>query len=235
MKKSLAVAALSLATCAASAQQTPFAPGEYLDNLGGWLIIKPGSDGTAAFTLHTVGRNFHICDASGVIQKNRQAVLKADAGMKACRLYFEQTKDGIQVDIKDQCTQPCGAGATLDGIYRKPAAGCERAAVRKSRDEFKRFYDKKAYAEARGALEPLLKSCTPTLDNNTTDWIRNDLALTYHRLGDNAACRKTLEPLAEDAKKTDAQIEQDYPAPSEREAALRLVRAARTNLKLCAK
>lgn len=231
--KTLSLIALALAAVTGAAwaqQQGPFQPGEYLDRLGGYLIIKPGSGGTNAFTLHTTGQNFSACNAQGVIQKNRQAVLKDDG--ITCTLYFGQKSDGIEIDLKDTCNAFCGVGATLDGMYVKAEPGCERAAVRKTRDEFKRLYDKKAFADARAALEPVLTRCGKTLDNDADGWVRNDLAVTYRHLGDAAACRKVLEPLAAEAAKPDPPVKELL--SRERES-LRIVRATRTNLKLCQK
>ena len=206
-------------------------PGEYLDGSGGYLVIKPASAGSLPFTLHTVGGNKHVCDAQGTIGKNGQAVLKTDDNV-ACTLDFAAKPEGVEVSLKKMCSGFCGARASLDGMFLKPATGCDRAGVRMSRAEFKKLYDKKAYAEARSVLEPVLKRCSKTLDSREDGWIRNDLGLTFARLGDAAACRKTLEPLAEDAGKTDAKIREELP-PNEADTLIRIARAARTNLKLC--
>jgi hypothetical protein len=61
---------------------------------------------------------------------------------------------------------------------------------------------------------------------------RNDLAVALYHLGDPAACRNVLEPLAKDAAKTDAAIREEQ-RPSDADSAVRLARATRTNLKLC--
>ncbi|HYH41503.1 MAG TPA: hypothetical protein VD867_05945 [Burkholderiales bacterium] len=206
-------------------------PGEYLDGSGGFLIIKPATGGGVPFTLHTVGGNKHICDAQGTIGKNGQAVLKSDDNAP-CTLDFTTKAEGVEVSLKKVCVGFCGARATLDGMFLKPATGCDRAGVRMSRAEFKKLYDKKAYAEARSVLEPVFKRCSKTLDSREDGWIRNDLGLTFARLGDAGACRKTLEPLAEDAGKTDAKIREELP-PNEADSLIRIARAARTNLKLC--
>ena len=63
--------------------------------------------------------------------------------------------------------------------------------------------------------------------------MRNDLALTQFRLGDAAGCLRTLEPLAKDAAKSDAQIRDEMVAPTDVDNWLPVVKAARTNLKLC--
>jgi len=212
--------------------QTALQPGEYLDGRGGYLTIKPGSGGNLPFTIHTVGMNMHTCDVDGQIGKNGQAIVKPDGENTTCTVYFTQKADGIDVSLKKECGGFCGARASFDGMFLKPAAGCDRAGVRKARTAFKRLYDKKAYAEARTTLEPVLSRCTKTLDSDEEGWVRNDLAITLLRLGDPATCRKTLEPLAEDAAKTDAKIKEELP-PSDAERVVRIARATRTNLKLC--
>ena len=104
--------------------------------------------------------------------------------------------------------------------------------MRKTRAEFKRLYDKKAYPDARSTLEPVLTKCKKTLDLDSDGWIRNDVAIALHHLGDAAACRQMLEPLSKDAAKTDAAIREDM-QPSDGDSAIRIARATRTNLKLC--
>jgi hypothetical protein len=104
--------------------------------------------------------------------------------------------------------------------------------VAASRKTFKRQYDAKDFAAAQATLAPVLGDCSKTLDWITTGRVRNDLAITQFRLGDRAGCLKTLEPLAEDAAKTDQGVKDSYP-PADAEDILPVARAARTNLKLC--
>ena len=231
--KILSYALLSfIAIAGAAFAQTALQPGEYLDGRGGYLTIKPGTGGNLPFTIHTVGANMHTCDVEGRIGKNGQAVVKADGEDATCTVIFTQKPDGIDVSSANACGGFCGARAHLEGMFLKPAAGCDRAGVRKARADFKRSYDKKAYAEARTTLEPVLTRCSKTLDSDEEGWVRNDLAITLLRLGDPAACRKTLDPLTEDAAKTDAKIKEELP-PSDAERVVRIARATRTNLKLC--
>lgn len=122
--------------------------------------------------------------------------------------------------------------ASFSGTYIKPAPACTDKAVANSRRTFKRQYDAKDYAAAQTTLAPVLGGCDRTIDWITKGWIRNDLALAQMRGGDRAACLKTLQPLIEDAAMTDDEIKSSYP-PSDAEIFLPVVRAARTNLKLC--
>jgi hypothetical protein len=51
-------------------------------------------------------------------------------------------------------------------------------------------------------------------------------------LGDFTACQRTLQSLAADAAKTDEALREKYP-PSDADSYLPIVKAARTNIKLC--
>ena len=221
---------LTALSAVAFAQQGGLQPGEYLDGGGGVLVIKGGTATGLPFDLQTVGANRHSCSVQGSIGKNGQAVVKEDG--ETCTIGFAAKPDGVDVQVKGECHRFCGARATLDGMFYKPPAGCERAAVRKTRTQFKQLYDKKAYADARAALEPIITKCQKTLDLDSDGRIRNDLAITQYHLGDSAGCRKTLEPLAEEAGKTDAKLREDYP-PSDAEMFIAVARMTRTNLKLC--
>jgi hypothetical protein len=226
------VFALALAASAAYAQKAGLEPGEYLDGSGGYLLIKPAKDGVLPFEIRTISPARHSCEVDGRIAKNGQALLKPGADLPNCTVHFERKGDGIEVSLKSVCPGYCGARASFDGMYLKPAQGCDRAGLRKTRAEFKRFYDRKAYSEARAALEPMLKRCEKTLDEDEDGWIRNDLAITYLRLGDPAECRNVLQPLAANAAKTEAQLREDL-IPNDPDRTLRIARATRTNLKLC--
>ena len=62
--------------------------------------------------------------------------------------------------------------------------------------------------------------------------IRNDLAVTFHKLGDCRACYAILEPYAEDAALKDDDID-GYYGVVDRYVYLSTVSAARVNLRLC--
>jgi hypothetical protein len=230
-KRTACIAAAAVLVCGpAYAQKTVLQPGEYRDGSGGALSIKPGKDGAFAFKLNTFGTNRHSCDAQGTIAKSGIAVLKEDK--VTCTLQFAMKGDTVDVTLKDVCNAFCGAGATLDGTFYKVAAGCEPKAVQASRNEFRKLYEKKAYAEARTLLEPLVKRCQKTIEERDDGWLRNDLALAYLRLGDTNACRTTLEPFAAYAAKSDDKNREDL-GPNQADILAPVIRATRTNLKLC--
>lgn len=221
------------ALAGAAAAQTATPPtGEYLAERGwGVLLVKPGRDGRVPFDLQAMGGNMHSCSLDGTIERGR-AVLEGDGSDKPCIVTFAAKGDGIEVTSNGACRNYCGARAGFEQIYLRPASGCTRAEVRRARDDFKRLYDRKAYGEARSRLEPVLASCSRTLWYPDEGWIRNDLAITLHRLGDQAACRRVLEKYAEEAALPDAEILANHP-PSDGATILPILKAARTNLKLC--
>jgi hypothetical protein len=112
------------------------------------------------------------------------------------------------------------------------ARACTLGALKKTREAFKVQYDRKDFAAARAALEPVVKACGRTLDRFEGGWIRNDLAITQYRLGDLAGCTQTLAPLSTDARKSDQHIRNDY-GQMDAEKYLPVIKATRTNLKLC--
>lgn len=131
------------------------------------------------------------------------------------------------------CTGYCGLNATFEGLFLRLAPACTGKAVAATRRRFKAQYDARRFGEARATLGPLLESCGRLFDRQDEARLRNDLAVTLYHLGEREACRRTLAPLAVDAALTDAQLRERLP-PADADAALSVVRAARTNLKLCA-
>lgn len=227
MKLRAALAATLLA-CAgqAGAQTATPAAGEYIYEGGaGTLTVKAGG----RFTLNTVGANAHTCELEGTIVHGKSKLEDS-----ACTVTFTLAPGQVTVGTNgaDGCRESCGARAHFEGVFYKPAPGCTTAGVAASRRAFKRQYDAKDYAGAQATLAPVLTGCDKVLHWITRDWIRNDLALAQLRAGDRAGCLKTLQPLAEDAARTDEAVRQDFP-PADGDAYLPVVRAARTNLKLC--
>jgi len=224
-------------TCpaAALAQPAPLAPGEYLTEQGwGRMTIEPAAGGAQKFTIEALGANAHSCSLDGAI-RGRQARLE-DTGEKdrPCVVDFTPKGGGIEVMPKTEeaCRAFCGMRARFDGLYLKPAPGCGGDQVQKTRAAFKRIYDKKDYAQARATLAPVLATCGKTLSFEEESWVRNDLAITYYRLGDLAECRRALDPLRELAALSAAEVRDGFP-PADAELRAPIARAARANLKLC--
>jgi hypothetical protein len=227
------LALFALAMCAsADAQQGGLEPGEYITERGwGVLKIDPAVKSALPFSIEAVGGNLFVCALEGDI-RNGRATLESEDRRKPCVVTFTRKGDAIDVTSNDMCGYHCGAHASFPGVYYKVATLCTTVALKKSREGFKTHYDRKDYTGARALLEPVVKNCARTLDRFTGGWIRNDLAITQYRLGDRAGCGETLRPLANDAAKTNEALIAEYGA-MDAERYLPVVRAARTNLKLC--
>lgn len=200
--------------------------GTYVRTAGsGTLVLKKGS-----FRIESTGGNAHVCSISGTWSGEKGVA--SDEGER-CEVTFTAKGDDVEVagQETDSCRSYCGVRASFDGTFFLPPQGCGRAEVTKTRAAFKAQYDKKKYAEAEATLAPLLTTCGHLLDRFDVMWVRNDLALTQHKAGRDAACLATLEPLAEyrDAPP-------DEPVgyePSYQEVMTRIAKATRTNAKLC--
>ena len=213
-------------------------PGEYIADggLGQLSIARPEGEGAsrgAAFTLDTVGGNFHVCNLEGRIVDGR-ATLETYDDEPACVVTFHPVEGGVEVTGTSECRNFCGMRAHFAGTYLRPSAGCSDAERQATRARFKRLYDGKRHAEALATLTPLATRCARTLDRYEKGRILNDIAITQYRLGDRADCLRTLAPFAEEAALTDDAILEGYP-PSEGDAWLPIVKAARFNLGLCRK
>jgi len=217
------------------AQRGALEPGIYVTE-GGWgdLTVKRGKDGTVSFTIFALGGNAHMCDLGGEIRNGRATLTESVDADSPCIVRFEPMGAGIKVSAEtyESCRYYCGMRANFEGDYLKPAPACLPKAIRKSRLDFKRLYDRKAYAEAVDVLEPLLKGCSKTMTWVDKGWIRNDLALAYHRMKRDDICLSLLKDFEADAAKTDEQIREEYP-PADADTYWPILNAARTNLKLC--
>jgi hypothetical protein len=219
---SLAVA-MSVSVHAADAVRA----GSY-ENPNGNLVVT-GSATALKFKIDAFGANGHTCSLDGDIKGN-QATLEGDES--PCVVTFDASAKGIAVSSKPACRTYCGMRAQFDGLYFTPAPGCSSDDRSHTRDAFKAIYAKKDYAAARAKLEPVLTRCEPVLSWLEKASIRNDMAVTLYHLHERAACLSVLEPLAADAAKTDDAVRENYP-PTDADDYLPLVKAARTNLKLC--
>lgn len=216
---------ISLALAVAALLTAAPADGEYLQSHGsGSLVIKAGT-----FKLETLGANGHTCLVEGKIKGEL-----AHANEGKCKLTFGVK--GNVVDVKalhsEDCSEWCGARAWLEGEFTRPAPECTRQAVEETRASFKVLYDQKKWKEALAQLTPLLPKCEDMIGRFEVMWIRNDLAITLHHAGDDAACRKTLEPFGDLLTvKPDEYVTAE---PSYDGLYQDIARAAQTNAKLCA-
>lgn len=224
----------------AAASVTPAAhaqlkPGEYVFEQGrGTLRIVSGGTDTFKFKLNTVGSNFHICELEGLIRNGEARMAESDQKNLPCIVMFKAEPKGVAVASKHErtCSTYCGVRAHFDGFYTLPPAGCAPSEVRRTRDQFKAAYDRKQYPAALALLKPVMDQCGSLLNEFEDGWVRNDLAVTYFRVGNGAACRDTLKWLVDLARQPDRAISEGYP-PSDGAEYLRIAQATRYNLKLC--
>lgn len=208
-------------------------PGEYITE-GGWgTLTLTGREDALRFSIVTIGANGHSCELEGAVHNGRASLEGLDDD-EFCVVTLLATPEGIDVNGSpaDVCRMNCGARAGFEALYLRPARECTSKAVAATRTKFKKLYDAKKFAQARTTLAPLLGTCIRFIDRWTEGWIRNDMAVTLHKLGDRAGCRAVLDPLADDAEMTDAEILESYP-PIDAEMLTPIIRATRTNLALC--
>lgn len=215
---------------AASAQEA----GTYVrEGNTGVLVVKPSSDGTASFKIVSYGSGLHTCEIEGPLRERRGTVPTARG---ECEITFEPATGGIKVEAaeegKEACAGFCGAGADFDGVYLSEDETCTPKERSKARSRFKRLFDKKAYAEARELLQPVLESCSATMAQDEQYWFRNDLAFTLARLGEKQACLDMLEPLIGDSNSSDDELREKY-GPVWADTFVRLKKATLANLKAC--
>lgn len=213
---------------------TSLKPGEYLTE-GAWghLSLRPGFGNSLVFAIEATGGNMHVCALDGEVNGGKATLEGADE-KTPCVVTFVHTGEGVKVSANepDACRDYCGARASFEGLYLRPSARCTKEAVATARKSFKQLYDTRQFAQARSVLEPVLTLCSRTLHRAEEGRIRNDLAVTMHKLADLSGCQLVLQPLAEDAKLTDAEFREGNP-PADADMMLPIVRAARTNLRLC--
>ena len=117
---------------------------------------------------------------------------------------------------------------------------CDTQRIQIRRDQFRKLYDQKNYAQARAQLEPIAKTCSNRINSTDLGWIRNDLAITMYNLGDYAGCLNVLQPLQEYVDESEKASPSKYVTmygpqfgPKVADDARRLAKTTRANLKLC--
>jgi hypothetical protein len=218
----------------AHAKSPAIVPGTYVLGYGsGDLTIAAQKNDKQEFNIDVVGANAHTCTLSGQIEGE---VARLTEGDQVCQVRFVPKNGGVDVMVdgdQEPCRAYCGVRAWFEGFYLSEAPKCRAKKVEAERARFKKLYDKKAYAEARDILRAVLDQCAQQSHESVLGWVRNDLAITYHKLKDDASCLEVLKPLAELANTPDDDIKGMGPADAEYR--IPIAKAARHNLKLCGK
>lgn len=191
---------------AASAAHAQIAVGEYATRGGEFTLqVTPG-----AFEISGVGSNGNPCTIDGL----RQGLTgrASDAG-RVCVVKFARHPDGVEVKAQTRsiCTRFCGAEATFEGVYLKPAAGCSDKERERTQKSVEAATEAKDDAKVETLLSKQLESCVKTLPWLDGVGARTDLAAAQFRQGRKADCLKTLEPLVEDADASDEKLQEKYP------------------------
>jgi len=228
----LALASILATTAAFGADVAPLKPGKYVAN-GGLLTLARTRGGATTFELLVVSPwNGHTCGPMDGEIRDGSAIV-ADGKTARCVVTFAAHGDAIEVASKGSaCKDQCGAAVAFEGRYAALPPECDSPALAQTRQQFDRAYAAKNYAAALDILQPALTRCVDTLDSADAASLRNDVAITQYHLHDAAGCLQTLEPLREDADKSDSDLESNFPVFA-LDQRLPGIHAARTNLKLC--
>lgn len=215
-----------LATFAAATLAAP-APGEYFlhDGTSGMLTLQRDQ----RFDIRTLGVNDNTCGLKGRIVAG-----KATIDGSSCRISVTPAGPDILIAADDlsACRDYCGVQGVFEGRYRQPPDSCSRKVVQQARRSFKLRYDTGDFSAALAILRPVAGRCPDWIGPRDTAWIANDIALALFKAGDSQGCLDTLAFMQRDAAMSDAQFSETYP-PEHVRAFRPVVRAARTNLRLC--
>lgn len=205
-------------------------PGVYATS-GGWgqLAIGASETGTV-FTLEAENAG-DGCHFSGRMQGSRATVYDGDAPSQ-CVFELGLERTTIDIAASAACDAYCGRNGSYEGRYIRLAPACEPEAVRQARDRFRSSYANGDYADADRALAPVYSQCLANLPMLDEAGVRNDFAVTRHKLGDDAGCLLALEKYRADAARSDDEITENM-APAVAGDYLSAIRTARTNIAMC--
>ena len=196
--------ALSL-LLAATAAQAQIAPGNYITPGGAFsLQITPG-----AFEISGAGQSGAACMMDGLLKGDTGRA--ADAG-KTCIIKFTKRAEGVEVKARTRaiCARFCGAEATVEGLYIRPAPGCADKERERTQKTVEAATKAKDDAKIESLLATQLESCAKTLSWLDTISTRTDLAAAQMRQGRKADCLKTLQPHVADADASEDKLQEKY-------------------------
>ena len=225
---------------AGTTDDDPVPAGNYATEEGwGQLTVRSGSAGAMTFSIMTNSTGTSGCALRGTLKRS---IGTARDGLRACSIHFKRNHDGVELVADPNsatCQELCGANGNFEGEYRAILPLCTPAGVSTARNAFMRDYKARNYSNSVLTLRSVLDHCAPVLDEFQRGAIRNDLALAQYKSGDQGACLATLEPYRADANRRDDEIEKDWSgSPSSLDLLskyLGLIKAVRTNLRLCSR
>lgn len=212
----------------------PLQAGEYVTAKGlGHLVLSPRAEKPMSFNIQSLtGEN--VCDLSGETS-NGAGVAVDFRGETSCVVNFIESGGGIAISTNTpkECKHFCGWNGGFEGVYLKVSDEFRSKEIESARREFKQLYDQKQYETALSKLSPVLENCSSILDLQEEGSVRNDVAITQHKIGLDSSCLKTLEPYAGDARKDDDEIVASWMPLTVGDRYLAIIKAARTNIRLC--
>jgi len=111
---------------------------------------------------------------------------------------------------------------------------CRAEPIKRERDRFTALYRRADYRQAAEVLSALLNRCGRFLYWLPDEaQVRNDLAVTYHHLGDDAACVGVLSPLRRTFIEDERLSGRAFTPVDKDDGAEEMVRTTRFNWKAC--
>lgn len=229
-----------------------FPSGTYwFGSMGSLQMERADSQGKQRFSIGILGRNAHLCDLDGVVQRGRVIIPEDAKPADQCHIHFKwQSDKSIQIDTPKNdngaCSSYCGTGAYFTGRYAIPPTVCRNA--EQTRKVFLKLYQAKQYSAALQQLAPLMRDCKPWTDRMSEIAMRNDMAITYFHLKRPDECIRVLAPFTKGgiAREGKSNPENEIADNDEElideiaqgqsvfyQQAGEMIVAARTNLKLC--
>lgn len=209
--------------------------GEYTTELGwGHLSISKHTKGTTTFALHTTTGE-DICNIHGTVVHSEGIAIDSENG-GVCKIQFTKTDRGVDAyaDTPVTCRELCGANGGFKGSYLTVSKECNADEVGKTRNTFKNFYVGKNYKLALATILPIMNNCSNILNFYDLGNIRNDVAIAQYKNGLSNECLTTLKYYSTDVNRKDSDIISDWP-PNQGDDYLKIIRASRTNIRLCTK
>ncbi|MDO4693641.1 MAG: hypothetical protein Q4A62_03310 [Eikenella sp.] len=148
------------------------------------------------FELDSVNRSGNVCKLNGHFQgQGRQHVYEDGRG---CRVVFAFHAQGVAVSIPEgsrpACRAYCGHNVRMEGNYQRLPSACRHSAEQQTAQRFQVAYLAGRFDEAIRLRNAWLQQCGRLVHALTQMRALNDLAAAYQKTGNQAACRRVLQP-----------------------------------------